>query len=91
MKRPEVTGRKGRDDDCFLTGRGVRERYHVTSMSIWRWLKDLEMGFPQPIRIGRLRYWKLSELIEWEAGRPRGSGPQPVALQGRIAQDEAAA
>jgi len=84
IARPKVTGRACGDDDRFLPARAVWERYNVTSMSIWRWLRDPAMAFPQPVLFGRLRYWKLSELLAWESSRPRAS-TQPAALQGRIA------
>jgi predicted DNA-binding transcriptional regulator AlpA len=51
----------------FLPARRVWERYGVTSMTLWRWLKDADLKFPQPMRIGRLRYWRLSDLVSWEA------------------------
>jgi predicted DNA-binding transcriptional regulator AlpA len=38
-------------------------------MTIWRWLKDEEMGFPQPTYFAERRYWKLSELEAWERKR----------------------
>ena len=50
----------------FLPARRVWERYGVTSMTLWRWLKDADLKFPQPMRIGRLRYWRISDLVEWE-------------------------
>ena len=30
------------------------------------------MNFPKPIRIGRYKYWKLSDLEQWERSLPRG-------------------
>jgi predicted DNA-binding transcriptional regulator AlpA len=53
----------------FLPARQVWERYGVTSMSLWRWLKDADLKFPQPMRIGRLRYWRLNDLVAWEKSR----------------------
>ncbi len=53
----------------FLPARRVWERYGVTSMTLWRWLKDADLKFPQPMRIGRLRYWRLSDLVAWERSR----------------------
>ena len=50
----------------FLPARRVWERYGVTSMTLWRWLKDADLKFPQPMRIGRLRYWRISDLVECE-------------------------
>ncbi len=34
----------------------------VSDMTLWRWLKDPDVGFPKPIRIARRRYWRLAEL-----------------------------
>ena len=58
-------------DEIHLPARKVWERYGVTSMSLYRWLKDQEMNFPKPIYIGRFRYWRLSDLVEWERRRAR--------------------
>ena len=53
----------------FLPARQVWERYGVTSMTLWRWLKNADLKFPQPMLIGRLRYWRLSDLAGWEKFR----------------------
>jgi predicted DNA-binding transcriptional regulator AlpA len=57
------------DADRLLPSRSVWERYGVTGMTLWRWLKDADLKFPQPMRIGRLRYWRLSDLVAWERSR----------------------
>ncbi len=45
----------------------VCKRYGVTDRTIDRWL---ETGIlPTPIRINRYRYWRESELIEFERQR----------------------
>lgn len=49
----------------FLQARQVRDRYGVSDMTVWRWLRDLE--FPQPVYISRYRYWRLSDIEAWEA------------------------
>ena len=58
----------------FLPARRVWERYGVTSMTLWRWLKDADLKFPHPMRIGRLRYWRVSDLVEWERSDSRAGG-----------------
>ena len=50
----------------FLPARQVWNRHGVTSMTLWRWLKNTDLKFPLPMRIGRLRYWRVSDLVEWE-------------------------
>ena len=32
--------------ECFLPASQVKQRYGVTDMSIWRWLKDKSWAFP---------------------------------------------
>jgi hypothetical protein len=61
------------DSDVYLDSRAVRRRYGGRSeMALWRWTRDHELGFPKPIYIQKYRYWKLSDLIDWERTRPTG-------------------
>lgn len=57
--------------DVFLPARKVWERYGVTYMTLWRWQNSPKMGFPDPIYLGNLRYWRLADILAWEATRPR--------------------
>lgn len=45
----------------------TRARYGVSDMTIFRWLADPKLGFPQPIRINGRRYWRLADLQAFEA------------------------
>jgi predicted DNA-binding transcriptional regulator AlpA len=63
-------------DDAFLPASGVWNRYGVTSMTLFRWLRDENLGFPRPVYIGRFRFWRISELEAFEAARPRVSAKQ---------------
>jgi hypothetical protein len=57
-------------DDILLTASQVRTRYGgVSDMALWRWLHDERMSFPQPLLINRRRYWRLSDLLRWEAAQ----------------------
>lgn len=61
-----------RDKDAtqtFLTGPQVQERYQKSHVTIWRWIRDMEMAFPQPLKINRLNYWRLADLEAWEAAQ----------------------
>ena len=61
MPYSEIGGR-------YLTAEQVRTRFGgISDMSLWRWLKDPELEFPQPIRVNRRRLFKEHEIIEWEA------------------------
>jgi predicted DNA-binding transcriptional regulator AlpA len=57
------------DKGDFLSSAHVRKRYGDRSqMWIVRRLKD-DPTFPKPVFIGRLRFWRLADLIEWERSK----------------------
>jgi predicted DNA-binding transcriptional regulator AlpA len=53
----------------FLTTEQVRKRYNITNQTIWRWLRDPELGFPKPETIRRRRYWLEAKLDAFDAAR----------------------
>jgi predicted DNA-binding transcriptional regulator AlpA len=61
--------------DQFLPATKVAERYGCSKMTLWRRLKS-NLGFPQPFYIGRNRYWKERDLVEWERSLPRGANTE---------------
>ena len=71
--RSNVESRMDINQD-FLPARRVWERYGVTSMTLWRWLRDESMDFPRPLYLGRFRYWRATELEAWEAEQAQRSG-----------------
>ena len=42
----------------------------ISQMTLWRWMQDPQLGFPEPIYIGRRRYWRESEILEWLDAQP---------------------
>ena len=60
-------------NQAFLTGPQVQSRYQKSHVTIWRWMRDPELGFPQPIQINRHNYWRLSDLEAWEAAQAEKS------------------
>jgi predicted DNA-binding transcriptional regulator AlpA len=60
------------DDDTLLTSAQTRTRIGgVSTMCIWRWMRDPRVQFPLPVKIGfsRRNYWQLGELRRWQAER----------------------
>lgn len=53
----------------FLPARNVWQRYGVTSMTLHRWQHSDRLGFPRPVYIGRMRFWRVADLEVWEAER----------------------
>ena len=71
----------------LLPAKKVRERYGVSDQSIWRWLHSEKLGFPKPIRIQGRRYWRLSQLSQWEAAPARGDPMRYCMGEGDIAEE----
>jgi predicted DNA-binding transcriptional regulator AlpA len=47
----------------FQTASQVRQRYGgISDMTLWRWLHDPEMRFPQPRRINGRRFFSAADL-----------------------------
>jgi hypothetical protein len=47
----------------YLRAAQVRKRYgDITEMTLWRWLHDPELNFPQPEYHGRDRFWDEAVL-----------------------------
>ena len=57
------------DKDRFLGAPEVEARYRISSMTLWRWLRDRELGFPRPTWIRKRRYWRHVDLVTWERTR----------------------
>jgi predicted DNA-binding transcriptional regulator AlpA len=55
--------------ETLLTGPAVCKRYGVSAMTLWRWQRQSNLGFPAPLRINRRTYFRSSELENWEQQR----------------------
>lgn len=71
LSRAAFKAKHGHDagHNTFLTGPQVQARYQKSHVTIWRWIRDSELAFPQPIKINRLNYWRLVDLEAWEAAK----------------------
>ena len=58
------------DDDTLLTSAQTRARVGgVSTMCIWRWMRDPRVRFPAPVKINGRNYWRLGVLRQWQAQR----------------------
>lgn len=53
----------------YLPARLVAARFASTIRTIDRWTEDQRMAFPQPVYLGRMRFWRVADLEAWEAAR----------------------
>jgi predicted DNA-binding transcriptional regulator AlpA len=62
----------------------VRARYGgISDMTLWRWLHDEELGFPQPIRINGRRFWSEEALNTWEGSHAAAQSLRDPGRSGR--------
>jgi predicted DNA-binding transcriptional regulator AlpA len=60
----------------YLTGPQIKTRYGCSYQTIWRWMKNPEMGFPAPLKINNRNRFALDEI---EAFERRQKTATPVA------------
>lgn len=53
-------------EDRFLNVRDLAQRYSCTTDCLYKRIRRGD--FPVGVHIGNHRRWKLSELLQWEAG-----------------------
>ncbi len=59
--------------ECLISASSVRRFLGgVSDMTLHRWLKDPDLGFPEPTIICRRRYWKRGDIDTWLADRRQG-------------------
>ena len=50
----------------YLTGPQIKARYGCSYQTIWRWMKNPEMGFPEPLKINNRNRFALDEIEAFE-------------------------
>lgn len=59
--------------ETYLNGRKVRERYGISSMTLYRWQEDRGLAFPEPLIINGRKLWAESSLKAWERSKAASS------------------
>ena len=60
----------------YLKANDVFARYQINQMTLWRWLNDDRLAFPQPVVIRGVRFFPEDELDEFDE-RQRVKIPSP--------------
>jgi predicted DNA-binding transcriptional regulator AlpA len=96
--RPVVDAKPGSprgpplDDDAWLTSAQTRAHTaNVSTMCLWRWMRDERVKFPSPVKINGRNYWRLGDLRRWQAEQaakgartPSPFGSDRAARQGVV-------
>lgn len=61
--------------DVLLPTHLILARYDIVDRTLDRWLADERMKFPRPLVIARRRYFKQSEVENWERWRATVTSP----------------
>jgi predicted DNA-binding transcriptional regulator AlpA len=64
------------ETETYLKTNQVRARYgNCSAMWIERRMKD--SGFPPPVHFGALRFWRVSDLVAWDAEQIKAVPTKP--------------
>ena len=75
------------NENLYLTGRQVRDRYSITKVTLHRWMNRESLSFPQPMRVGARLFFRLDDIVAWE----RASASRSARIQSKAAPDAVAA
>jgi predicted DNA-binding transcriptional regulator AlpA len=64
--------------DNWLPIGAVVARYGVCSKTLDRWADSGRLEFPQPLRINRRRFWRLTDLQDWERAQAASKNREVV-------------
>jgi hypothetical protein len=53
-------------ENSWLTGPQVQKYFNVSSMAIWRWMRDQHLGFSSTTKIRSRNYWPVSDIRKFE-------------------------
>ena len=56
----------------FLTGPQVLKRYGISEMTLHRWQKNDNLGFPKPMIVNRRKFFKVEDIVQWERQKAAG-------------------
>ncbi|MBY3067443.1 helix-turn-helix domain-containing protein [Rhizobium laguerreae] len=57
----------------YLTTSDVKDRYHISTTTLWRWCKSESIAFPPPIVLSRRKLFKEEEVEAWERSRAKAA------------------
>jgi predicted DNA-binding transcriptional regulator AlpA len=57
--------------------------FDVSSMTIWRWERDLRLNFPKPTIINSRKYWSRDSIDSWMRERARSCDSSPTQTNAR--------
>ena len=49
----------------FLSVKEVLEKIGVSRATLYRWIDDKELGFPQPAKLRKRIFWDSDQLEKW--------------------------
>jgi predicted DNA-binding transcriptional regulator AlpA len=62
--------------DVYLTGPQLKRRYSRSHQTIWRWMKNPELGFPKPTKINGRLYFHRDQIESWERLQASNAGAE---------------
>jgi predicted DNA-binding transcriptional regulator AlpA len=67
-------------EDRYVNRQQLRVLVPASDMTVWRWVRDPEVAFPAPVKLGAdgRNYWWLPKVREWMRRREERSAQTSV-------------
>jgi predicted DNA-binding transcriptional regulator AlpA len=72
------------DEDAMISAPRVRAKFGITEMTLYRWVHDADLGFPQPLKVRERNFFRASELLRWETEQAGKSARARRAQKRRV-------
>lgn len=70
-------------NDDFFPQPEILRRYSISEMTLSRWRRDKDLGFPPPTTIRKRNFYRRAEIVAWETAQAAKSaksrGPESRA------------
>jgi predicted DNA-binding transcriptional regulator AlpA len=60
------------EESDYLGGAALARMLGISTMTLWRWERDPELGFPLPTVIRERKYWSRAAVVKWMHGMAVG-------------------
>ncbi|WP_284466363.1 helix-turn-helix transcriptional regulator [Diaphorobacter nitroreducens] len=68
----------------FIKIAGVLKKTSTSRSTLLRWLKEPEIGFPQPVKLGGINYWIDEQIEAWMQTQAEAAQRAAVELQQQV-------
>jgi predicted DNA-binding transcriptional regulator AlpA len=63
----------------YLSSQDIQARYRISRSTLYRWIENPEISFPEPVKIGHRILWREADLKVFDERIVEQRGPSETA------------